>query len=135
MVRKNVGIVIIASLISIASIAAAQSSESPPLKLPALTQDQYAIYLACLEESSLANAKDGNPLATVATLNTLWGSTVKKTSLKGLTMLQLAQVTDSAIRALSLQQFGTPGKTGKVFREFATQTPAGCLTIAESLQQ
>jgi hypothetical protein len=135
MVGKNVGFAIIAGLIGIASIAAAQSSEPLPAKLPPLTQDQYAIYLACVEESSLGSAKDGNPLATAAKLNALWGSTVKKTSLKGLTMLQLAQVTDSAVRALAAQQFGNAGKTGKVFKEFATETPAGCLTIAESLQQ
>jgi hypothetical protein len=118
-----------------AALAAPSSDSPPPSGLPVLTQDQASLYLACLEESSLGSAKDGNPLATVGTLNALWIKTVKHTSLKGLTMLQLVQVTDESIRALAALQFGNASLTGKVWKEFSTQTPAGCLTIAQSLQQ
>jgi len=133
MVRTSLGWALLVGMLCIASFAAAQPSDSPPPKLPVLTQDQYSIYLACLEESSLASAKDANPLATVNELNTRWVKTVKQTSLKNLTMLQLTQVTDHSIRALAAQQFGKANLTGKVFREFATQTPTGCLTLAQSL--
>jgi hypothetical protein len=135
MFRKRLVFMLILSLVCTAAFAAPSSDNSAPQPaFPILTQEQAAVYLACLEESSTASAKDSNPLATLGNLNTLWIKTVKHTSLKGLTMLQLAQVTSSAIRKLAAQQFGKAGETEKVIAEFSTQTPAGCLSIAQSLQ-
>ncbi len=135
MSRNSLGFAFALSLMCSAALTAPSSDSPPPAGLPVLTQDQASLYLACLEESSLASAKDGNPMATLGTLNMLWIKTVKHTSLKGLTMLQLLQVTDESVRALAALQFGNAGLTGKVFKEFGTQTPAGCLSIAQSLQQ
>lgn len=135
MFRNYLGFVLVLSLMSSAALAAPSSDSPSSSRTPILTQDQASIYLACLEESSLASAKDGNPMGTVNTLNALWVKTVKNTYLKGLTMLQLAQVTNESVRALAAQQFGNASLTGKVWKEFATQTAAGCLTIAQSLQQ
>lgn len=135
MLRNSLRFAFALSLICSAALAASSSDSPSSAGLPVLTQDQASLYLACLEESSLGSAKDGNPMATVGTLNTLWIKTVKHTSLKGLTMLQLVQVTDESVRALAAQQFGNASLTGKVFKEFGTQTPAGCLSIAQSLQQ
>ncbi|HTW89368.1 MAG TPA: hypothetical protein VMD75_15330 [Candidatus Binataceae bacterium] len=135
MLRNSLGFAFALSLMCSAALAASSSDSSPPASVPVLTQDQASLYLACLEESSLASAKDGNPVGTLGALNTTWVKTVKHTSLKGLTMLQLVQVTDESVRALAALQFGNASLTGKVFKEFGTQTPAGCLSIAQSLQQ
>ncbi len=135
MFRNSLGFTLVLSLLCSAALGAPSSDSAPQPSVTNLTQDQAALYLACLEESSAASAKDGNPLATMGTLNALWIKTVKHTSLKGLTMLQLAQVTSDAVRSLAAQQFGKASLTGKVIKEFSTQTPAGCLSIAQSLQQ
>ncbi|HUY18839.1 MAG TPA: hypothetical protein VMV15_06390 [Candidatus Binataceae bacterium] len=134
MLRNCLGFVLVLSLLSSVALAAPPSDSAQPAALPILTQDQASIYLACLEESSLASSKDGNPLGAINKLNALWVKTVKHTSLKGITMLQLAQITDNSIRALAGVQFGNPSQTGKVWREFATKTPSECLTTAQLLQ-
>jgi hypothetical protein len=135
MFRNSLTITLLLSFLCSTAFGAPLSDVTPEAALPVLTQDQAALYLACLEESGAANAKDGNPMAQLKKLNALWSKTVKHTSLKGLTLLQLAQVTESSLRAMAEQQFGNPHAINKVLKEFSVQSPTGCLSLAQSLQQ